>query len=462
MRKKSFFQKQLLITALSSLAFFSCTTEETINLTEENQLESTNQSLVTPQSGKIYTIQSRDSGRFLDIANKANNSGANLQIWGTTAIEPHTHRQWEVINIEDNYVRLKGVDSGKSLEVAGASKTNGANIQQWVYEGGAHQQWEILPTDSGYFRIKNRNSGKSLDVFEGKNYDGTNVQQWSYATSLHQQWMFIEVPSDETLDPDPGTEVIIDETISDLTPYDVLGSVITDWKITYPVDKNNNDSSDADDCDDRNRNAYEQLDLTKEISSTHSKYFFVSDDEVVFKAHVGGATTSGSSYPRSEFRQLVGGGNNYWKMKDYQSLEVRVRATNLPKVKPEVSMVQIHGPDDEPLRVEYRSDSQGLHVVQNEDTTKTYVLDYKLGQQLFVKVTVDDGKITLYILNEDTGKDYTDSWIAEDSTGYFKVGCYTQSNNNLETCKPGEGYKNQDADEYGEVRIKDLKLVETY
>ena len=219
---------------------------------------------------------------------------------------------------------------------------------------------------------------------------------------------------------------------------------------------------DADDCDDRNKDAHEQRDLTGTISSPYSDYFYVSGDEVVFKAHVGGATTSGSSYPRSEFRQLVGGDDNYWSMDDYQYLEVRVRATNLPKTKPEVSMVQIHGPDDEPLRVEYREDSQGLHVVQNEDTTETYVLDYELGQQLFVTVTVNDGDITLYILNEDTGKDYEDTWEAEDSTGYFKVGCYTQSNNNLETCKPGEGYDNQDADEYGEVRIKDLKLTETY
>ena len=49
-------------------------------------------------------------------------------------------------------------------------------------------------------------------------------------------------------------------------------------------------------------------------------------------------------------------------MDDYQYLEVRVRATNLPEIKPEVSMVQIHGPEDEPLRVEYREGSQGLHL----------------------------------------------------------------------------------------------------
>lgn len=261
---------------------------------------------------------------------------------------------------------------------------------------------------------------------------------------------------------DTGSDTTPDNSSSGSTPYSVLGSVISDWKITYPVDEDGNDSSNADDCDDRNKDAHEQRDLTGTISSPYSDYFYVSGDEVVFKAHVGGATTSGSSYPRSEFRQLVGGDDNYWSMDDYQYLEVRVRATNLPETKPEVSMVQIHGPDDEPLRVEYREDSQGLHVVQNEDTTETYVLDYELGQQLFVTVTVNDGDITLYILNEDTGKDYEDTWEAEDSTGYFKVGCYTQSNNNLETCKPGEGYDNQDADEYGEVRIKDLKLTETY
>lgn len=308
---------------------------------------------------------------------------------------------------------------------------------------------------------KTSESSDSLQTYDLSNSTARYVKIEGNGNTSNNWTDITEVEIWGTGDSDNNSTVDT-STTSGNTPEDILGSVIEDFKITYPVDEDGNDSSNADECDDRNNNAHEQTDLTGSISSDYSDYFFVSGDEVVFKAHVGGATTENSNYPRSEFRQLVGGGDNYWNMNDYQYLEVRVRATNLPEEKPEVSMVQIHGPHDEPLRIEYRTDSQGLHVVQNEDNTDTYVLDYELGQQLFVTVTVDDGDISVTILNEDTGDDWDSKYEAEDSTGYFKVGCYTQSSNNLETCKPGEGWDNQDPDEYGEVRIKDLKLTETY
>ncbi len=248
-------------------------------------------------------------------------------------------------------------------------------------------------------------------------------------------------------------------------PSSILAD-LDEWKITFPLDKDGkdstNDSKTGNDCDDRNRNAYELRDITGSIPSPYSDYFYVNGDEVFFKAHCGGATTNGSFYPRSELRQTPGGDDNYWSMSKYQYLDVRVRAVNIPSEKPEVSMVQIHGPDDEPLRVEYRADDQGLHVVQNEDSTEEYILPYSLGQQLRVTVTVESGYITCKIVNEDTGRDWSDTWKSEDSTGYFKVGCYTQSTMFVEDCKSGEGFSDESPNAYGLVAVKDLTLKVTY
>ncbi len=248
-------------------------------------------------------------------------------------------------------------------------------------------------------------------------------------------------------------------------PASIL-SYLKNWKITFPLDSDGkdsaNDSQSGNDCDDRNNDAYEIRNITGDIPYPFSEYFFVHGKEVFFKAHCAGATTSGSSYPRSELRQTPGGGDNYWSMDDYQYLDVRVRAVHLPDEKPEVSMVQIHGPDDEPLRVEYRADSQGLHVVQNEDDTVEYVLPYSLGQQLHVTVTVDNGDITCRIENEDTGDVWSDTWEAEDSKGYFKVGCYTQSTIFLEDCKSGEGFSDESLNAYGLVGVSSMVLKETY
>ncbi|WP_298540578.1 polysaccharide lyase family 7 protein [uncultured Aquimarina sp.] len=254
-------------------------------------------------------------------------------------------------------------------------------------------------------------------------------------------------------------------------PSDILSN-LDQWKITFPLDGNGKDSTNDDksgnNCNDRNRNAsdseIEMGDLIGEIPMPYAEYFYVEGDEVVFKAHCGGATTGGSSYPRSELRQMPGGNDNYWSMNDYQYLDVRVRATHLPVEKPEVSMVQIHGPGDEPLRVEYRSDEQGLHVVQNDDIEIDNVLPYSLGEQLRVTVTVQNGRVYCRIENESrSGLDaWTDDWESADSTGYFKVGCYTQSTMFLEDCKSGEGYDNESPDAYGEVRVKDMTLDVTY
>ncbi|WP_378173366.1 polysaccharide lyase family 7 protein [Aquimarina sp. SS2-1] len=260
-------------------------------------------------------------------------------------------------------------------------------------------------------------------------------------------------------------------TSGDTNPSDILFN-LDQWKITFPLDGNGkdstNDSKSGNNCNDRNRNAsdseIEMGDLIGRIPTPYAEYFYVEGDEVVFKAHCGGATTGGSSYPRSELRQMPGGNDNYWSMQDYQYLDVRVRATHLPVEKPEVSMVQIHGPGNEPLRIEYRSDEQGLHVVQNDDIEVDNVLPYSLGEQLRVTVTVQNGRVYCRIENESRPSldAWTDDWRSADSTGYFKVGCYTQSTMFLEDCKSGEGYNNESPDAYGEVRVKDMTLSVTY
>src|SRR6266699_3846674 len=47
-----------------------------------------------------------------------------------------------------------------------------------------------------------------------------------------------------------------------------------------------------------------------QLGSYSSSYFKVNNtgDGVVFQANAGGATTSGSKYPRSELREMTGGG----------------------------------------------------------------------------------------------------------------------------------------------------------
>lgn len=249
-----------------------------------------------------------------------------------------------------------------------------------------------------------------------------------------------------------------EEMIKLKKPSDIIS--LKGWKITLPLDEEYKDSSTANKVSERARPAVEIVDEDL-IDYEYAPYFQVDDNGVRFRAHVAGATTKGSKYPRCELRQRVGGGNNYWSVKDEQSLVTEFKVTAVPVMKPEISMVQIHGPEDEPLRVQYHA-KKGVYIVWNESNRDTKnALKYELGQMLRVEVTVKDSYITCKIKNLDTSDSYVKVWKSSDETGYFKVGAYTQSSMFLNEIQGG-AYPDEPLDAYGEMIVYKLELEETY
>lgn len=249
-------------------------------------------------------------------------------------------------------------------------------------------------------------------------------------------------------------------------PTDVIPSISENWKLTLPVDEDGNDSSEATCLDERNDEAWEiALDDLEDYK--YEPYFQVDDGGVRFRGHCAGATTEGSKYPRSELRQEFNGGDNYWSVDNYQYLNTRLKVTQTPVEKPEVCITQIHGPIDEPLRVQYHAE-KGVYLIWNEDN-KDYdnALDYTIGDMLDITVIVNDvyvdneykGNITCEITNESTDETYSKTWDSSDSTGFFKVGCYTQSTIFLNEYK-GDNYEDEDLDAYGEVIVYSIELEE--
>ncbi|MBB3701288.1 polysaccharide lyase family 7 protein [Flammeovirga yaeyamensis] len=251
---------------------------------------------------------------------------------------------------------------------------------------------------------------------------------------------------------------------ADQKPTDVIPSLVQ-WKVTLPVDADGNDNRYVTDPELRNRNPLEIKDGDL-VDYEWFPYFHAENNEVLFKGHCAGTTTRGSYYPRCELRQRVGGGDNYWSVQQYQYLKTVLRVTHLPVVKPEVSMVQIHGPQDEPLRVQYSESTRsstpwGLHIVYNENFKERTNIEYKMGDRLEVEVIVDKGDITVNIRNLENGQRYNKTYTSVDQTGYFKVGCYTQSTKFLSQVKP-EYDQDEPNDAYAEVAVQSIELKETY
>ncbi|MCF6240748.1 MAG: polysaccharide lyase family 7 protein, partial [Bacteroidales bacterium] len=414
-------------------------------------------------SVKIFAEYNNGTGRFDDfsIIENTNNGGGNTSI--------------QILNIQsvtasgdDGNVPANTLDN--DLNTRWSAKGSG----QWIrYDLGVnHQVLQILiawykgDQRSASFDIFVGDSPNNLtNIFSGNSSGNTlDFETYDLPTTNARYVKIVGYGNTSNLW-NSITEVKIkgivgssgDTTTTIVYPSDII-SGLTNWKITLPVDSNGNDNSNETDVNNRNKNAWEVYDL---INFDYVPYFNVINDEVVFRAHCAGATTSGSKYPRSELRQLVGGGNNYWSMNNYQYLQVELRVIHTPVEKPEVCMTQIHGPQNEPLRVQYHA-TKGLYLVWNE-SHKIYFdndVPYTLGQKLRITVEVNNGDITCTVLNLDNNKSFCYSWTSNDNTGYFKVGCYTQSSIFLSQFK--SGYNDEPIDAYGEVRVRKIDLVENY
>jgi poly(beta-D-mannuronate) lyase len=182
-----------------------------------------------------------------------------------------------------------------------------------------------------------------------------------------------------------------------------------------------------------------------DLSSFTNKFFRLNDAEngVVFTANAGGVTTSGSSYPRSELREMNGTEKAAWdSTAGTHTLDVCEAITKTPTAKPEVVSAQIHDTEDDVLQI--RLEGSTLSA-QYDDGKGKAVLDpaYRLGTpfRATVVVTAEDIAVSY------NGEHKTD--IKKSGSGwYWKVGAYVQSN-------PSKG---EDPDAVGEVVVYSLDM----
>ena len=226
-------------------------------------------------------------------------------------------------------------------------------------------------------------------------------------------------------------------------PAPVPGEVLdlTNWKLTLPV---GDEPDEADEVEQPDLARF-QLDPFFRVDPTGTG--------VAFRANVGGATTSGSGYPRTELREMADGGSDEasWSNESGEHVMTITQAiTATPKEKPEVAAGQIHGEDDVVAMV--RLEKNRLFVERDGEDVGELDDDYKLGTKftLEMKATPVGIRIT-----------YNGAKVVEyDEVGdenYFKAGCYTQASDKpQEDDRPDQKYDKPDA--YGEVVIYALNV----
>jgi hypothetical protein len=130
-------------------------------------------------------IMNRHSNKALDVTERSNQDGANVQQW-SYADQPN--QNWDVIDLGNGEAAIISRQSGRALTVQGGRDNNGANIIQRTWNGTPQQRWRLEETGGDYYRIVSVDNGKCLDVTSQGRQDGANIQLWDYANQANQQW----------------------------------------------------------------------------------------------------------------------------------------------------------------------------------------------------------------------------------------------------------------------------------
>jgi Ricin-type beta-trefoil lectin domain-like len=130
-------------------------------------------------------IMNRHSDKALDVTERSNQDGANIQQW-SYADQPN--QNWDVIDLGNGESAIISKQSGRVLTVQGGRNNNGANIIQESWRGGPQQRWRLERISGDYYRIVSVENGKCLDVTREGQQDGANIQLWDYANQANQQW----------------------------------------------------------------------------------------------------------------------------------------------------------------------------------------------------------------------------------------------------------------------------------
>jgi hypothetical protein len=205
-------------------------------------------------------------------------------------------------------------------------------------------------------------------------------------------------------------------------PAQVLN--LTAWNLTVPILGRVTDGDEEDKEDAKKAKEVEQPDLA---TFADPPYFQVTSscDSVAFRAPVNGITTSGSSYPRSELREMSPDGKTTasWSSSvGAHTFVVNEAFTALPQGKPNLVGVQIHDGDDDVST--FRLEGSNLYITEGDDTHhKLVTSSYVLGTRYEAKYIVS-GDVIQAFYNGQLQTTITKKF----SEAYFKAGAYTQAN----------------------------------
>ena len=206
---------------------------------------------------------------------------------------------------------------------------------------------------------------------------------------------------------------------------------LTNWYLGLPVDSTNGTAG--------NSASVSAAQLTSGYSNALYFYTGSGDGAMTFWAPVTGATTSGSSYPRSELREQIRPPSNTsnWLAYGTHIFSAQCRVTQVPST-PKVIIGQIHGYTGAARPLIKLQISSGV-IEALVKTNSNYDADFKyvfqnvgVGNLINYQIKMENGLLTMTVngSNQTANVFLTDpDWAT--NTMYFKAGSYCQDNTGL-------------------------------
>jgi O-glycosyl hydrolase len=169
----------------------------TITVTTQNGTKTATAAItvtaVTTSFPGYYNIFSRNSGKGLDVANNATNSGAQVQQYDIIN-GGGANQRWSFVSAGGSNYYIKVKSTQMCLAPSATGTVNGEKVQQRNCGTGNEFKWTVTALSGGFYKITNVNSGKSLDVENASTTNGANIQVWdNNGGGLNQQWSFTQV-----------------------------------------------------------------------------------------------------------------------------------------------------------------------------------------------------------------------------------------------------------------------------
>ncbi|WP_447001961.1 PQQ-dependent sugar dehydrogenase [Saccharothrix isguenensis] len=140
-----------------------------------------------------YVLVNRNSGKALDVYNRATDDGARISQYTRN---DGAWQQWQFVDSGGGYYRLKSRHSGKVLDFP--STGDRAGLIQRADNNGAGQQFRPADSAGGFVRLLNRASGKAVDVLDFSTANGAQLIQWPDTGGVNQQWQLVKLGADTT------------------------------------------------------------------------------------------------------------------------------------------------------------------------------------------------------------------------------------------------------------------------